>query len=175
MKSLPICVISAASAPVICGISACCARIMLTFTEPENTGPRITYGSPSIAFCTWAREMPALLCVSLTGALILRLRMPPLALISSIAISAPSRKLVPDTAPLPDTSITIGMNTVCWACAPWVCIPNASRLAATIQIALTFPSCLKSLELQDIEAHVLIGEIHQPVAVDVAIAGLQHL
>jgi hypothetical protein len=107
---------------------------MLTFTEPENTGPRITYGLPSIAFCTWARETPALLCVSLTGALILRLRMPPFALISSIAISAPSRKLVPDTAPLPETSITIGMNTVCCACAA-----NANRLAAKIQIALMFP------------------------------------
>src|ERR1051325_9954757 len=117
--------------------------------------------------------MPALLCVSLTGALILRLRMPSLALTLSIPISAPSRMLVPDTAPFPDASITIGMNTVCWACAPWVCIPNASRLAATIQIALTFPSCLKSLELQDIEAHVLIGEVHQPVAVDVGLNILQ--
>src|SRR5437016_8272556 len=74
---------SAASAPTICGTSACCARIMLTLTEPENTGPRITYGSPSIAFCTCAREVPGLLCVSDCGALILRLRMPPLALISS--------------------------------------------------------------------------------------------
>jgi hypothetical protein len=93
---------------------------------------------PSIAFCTWARDTPALLCVSLTGALILRLRMPPFALISSIAISAPSRKLVPDTAPLPETSITIGMNTVCCACAAAVA-PNASRLAARIRIALMFP------------------------------------
>src|SRR5687767_9094196 len=169
IQSLPICVISAASAPTICGISACCASSMFTFTEPENTGPRITYGLPSIAFWTWARETPALLCVSLTGALILRLRMPPLALISSMAISAPSRKLVPDTAPLPDTSITIGMNTVCCACAA-----NASRLAAKIQIALMFPS-LDSLELQDIKPRVLVCQVHEPAAIDIAVGGLQHL
>src|SRR5688500_9114176 len=174
IQSLPICVISAASAPVNCGISACCASSMFTFTEPENTGPRITYGLPSIAFCTWARETPALLCVSLTGALILRLRMPPLALISSIAISAPSRKLVPDTAPLPETSITIGMNTVCCACAAAVA-PNASRLAAKIQIALIFSPSLESLELQDIKPRVLVCQDHEAVAVDMAVGGLQHL
>ncbi len=101
---------------------------MFTLTEPENTGPRITYGSPSIAFCTCAREMPALLCVSACGALILRFRMPPFALISSIASTAPSRKLVPDTAPAPESSITIGMFTVCWADAP--AAPSA-RLMAT--------------------------------------------
>ena len=33
--------------------------------------------------------------------------MPPLALISSIARTAPSRKFVPDTAPAPDSSITL--------------------------------------------------------------------
>src|SRR6185369_14990138 len=115
---------SAASAPVICGTSACCASTMLTFTEPENTGPRITYGSLSIAFCTCAREMPGLLCVSDWGALILRFRIPPLALISSIASTAPSRKLVPDTAPAPESSITIGMFTVC--CAAALPIPSVN-------------------------------------------------
>src|SRR6185295_2375396 len=161
---------SAASAPVICGISACWARIMFTFTEPENTGPRITYGLPSIAFCTWAREMPALLCVSLTGALILRLRMTPFALISSIAISAPSRKLVPETAPEPETSITIGMNTVCCACAQ-----NAMLAASTPISAFTSPSSLESLVLQNIQARILIRQVHQPIAVDIAVSGLQHL
>src|SRR3989338_5060270 len=117
---------SAASAPVICGTSACCARIMLTFTEPEKTGPRITYGSLSIAFCTCARETPGLLCVSDCGALILRLRMPPFALISSIASTAPSRKLVPDTAPAPESSMTIGMFTVCWAAVP---VAASARIA----------------------------------------------
>src|SRR5204863_5909280 len=115
MYGLPAWVISAASAPTIWGTSANCASTMLALTEPENTGPRITYGSPSIAFCTCAREMPGLLCVSACGALILRFRMPPFALISSIASTAPSRKLVPDTAPAPESSITIGMFTVCCA------------------------------------------------------------
>src|SRR5262247_2737892 len=90
---------------------------MLTFTEPEKTGPKSTYGSPSSAFCTWARETPGLLCVSDWGASILRPRIPPLALISSIASTAPSRKLVPDTAPAPDSSMTIGIFTFCCACA----------------------------------------------------------
>src|SRR5687768_12657668 len=143
---------------------------MFTFTEPENTGPRITYGSPSIAFCTCAREMAALLCVSVTGALILRLRMPPFALISSIAISAPSRKLVPDTAPLPDTSITIGMNTVCWACA--VATPNINE--APSKVAFTSPP-LESLELQDIKPRVLVRQVHEPAAFHIAVGGLQHL
>src|SRR5262245_41748634 len=125
---------SAASAPVICGTSACCASTMLTFTEPENTGPRITYGSLSIAFCTCAREMPGLLWVSDCGALILRLRMPPFALISSIASTAPSRKLVPDTAPAPESSITIGMFTVCWAAA---LPPNNISMART-QVFIRF-------------------------------------
>src|SRR5688572_31438321 len=114
--------------------------------------------------------MPALLCVSLTGALILRLRMPPFALISSIAISAPSRKLVPDTAPLPDTSITIGMNTVCCACA----VTAPSIKAAPIQFLIA-PSSLESLVLQDIKPRVLIRQVHEAVAVDVAVGGLQHL
>src|SRR4051812_27776250 len=143
---------------------------MFTFTEPENTGPRITYGLPSIAFCTWAREMPALLWVSLTGALILRFRMPPFALISSIAISAPSRKFVPDTAPLPDTSITIGINTVSWACT--VAAPNSR--AAPIQVFM-FPLLLESLVLQDVEADVLVGHVHEPVSIDIAVGRLQHL
>src|SRR5262245_20312643 len=170
---LPICVISAASAPTICGTSACWASCMFTFTEPENTGPRITYGSPSIAFCTCAREIAALLCVSLTGALILRLRMPPLALISSIAISAPSRKLVPDTAPLPETSITIGMYTVCWACAA---VAPPSIRAAAIQFTFTFPPLgLESLVLQDIKPGVLVRQVHEAVFVDIAVGGLQLL
>src|SRR4051812_11247598 len=131
MYGLPACVMSAASAPVICGTSACWQRIMFTFTEPENTGPRITYGSESIAFCTWAREVPGLLCVSDCGALILRPRMPPLALISSMASTAPSRKLVPDTAPAPESSITIGMLTVC--CAPATPAASASDIATRLR------------------------------------------
>src|SRR5262245_42008627 len=171
---LPICVISAASAPTICGISACCASCMFTFTEPENTGPRITYGSPSIAFCTCAREIAALLCVSVTGALILRFRIPPLALISSIAINAPSRKLVPDTAPLPETSITIGMKTVSCACAA----PSASAPASKIPPWIAFISPLllsEPFELQDVKPDVLVGHVHEAVAVDIAVGGLQHL
>src|SRR4051812_37393032 len=147
---------------------------MLTFTEPENTGPRMTYGLPSIAFCTCAREIPALLCVSLTGALILRLRMPPLALISSIAISAPSRKLVPETAPLPETSITIGMNTVSWART--VMVVNAlSNKASPVQVAFISPSSLEPFVLQDVKPRVLVGQIHESIAVDIAVGGLQHL
>src|SRR5215813_2208320 len=127
---------SAASAPVICGTSACWASTMFTLTEPEKTGPRITYGSLSIAFCTCAREMPGLLCVSDCGALILRLRMPPFALISSIASTAPSRKLVPDTAPAPESSITIGMFTVCAAALPI----TAMIVAASRPLKLFIPS-----------------------------------
>src|SRR5438034_8073400 len=134
MYGLPAWVISAASAPTIWGTSANCASTMLALTEPENTGPRITYGSPSIAFCTCAREVPGLLCVSDCGALILRLRMPPLALISSIASTAPSRKLVPDTAPAPDNSMTIGMLTVC--CASTVPAPSASSNAMRLFMML---------------------------------------
>src|ERR1043165_3196256 len=89
---------------MICGISACCASIMLTLTMPEKIGPRITYGSSSIAFCICERAVPGLVCVSYCLSSILRPRMPPFALISSIAISAPSRKLVDDTAPAPDSS-----------------------------------------------------------------------
>src|SRR5262245_7524398 len=131
MYGLPACVISAASAPVICGTSACWARIMLTFTEPEKTGPKSTYGSPSSAFCTWARETPGLLCVSDWGATILRPRIPPLALISSIASTAPSRKLVPDTAPAPDSSMTIGIFTFCCAWAAPAPRQRAAARAAT--------------------------------------------
>src|SRR6266850_2961697 len=140
---LPICVMSAASAPTICGTSACCARIMLTLTEPENTGPRITYGSPSIAFCTCARDTPGLLCVSDCGALILRLRMPPLALISSIASTAPSRKLVPDTAPAPESSMTIGMFTVCCAAALPASMVSANVTRLLFMVFL--PELLRSL------------------------------
>src|SRR5215208_5216455 len=114
--------------------------------------------------------MPALLCVSLTGALILRLRIPPFALISSIAISAPSRKLVPDTAPLPETSITIGMKTVCCACAQ-----NAMLAASAPIQAFMSPSSLESLVLQDVKTGVLVRQVHEPVALDIAIGGLQHL
>src|ERR1043165_4205082 len=89
---------------MICGISACAASIADTFTMPEKIGPRITYGSSSIAFCICERAVPGLVCVSYCLSSILRPRMPPLALISSIAISAPSRKLVDDTAPAPESS-----------------------------------------------------------------------
>src|SRR3954468_22960175 len=89
---------------MIWGISACCASIMDTFTMPEKIGPRITYGSSSIAFCICERAVPGLVCVSYCLSSILRPRIPPFALISSIAISAPSRKLVDDTAPAPDSS-----------------------------------------------------------------------
>src|SRR3989442_15718310 len=113
--------------------------------------------------------MPALLCVSDCGALILRLRMPPFALISSIASSAPSRKLVPDTAPAPESSITIGMFTVCCACtgaAPSASVPAA---IAPIQIAFTSPPPLNALELQNVETRVRVGQVHQPTLVDVAV------
>src|SRR5262245_14476607 len=172
---LPICVISAASAPTICGTSACWASCMFTFTEPENTGPRITYGSPSIAFCTCAREIAALLCVSLTGALILRLRMPPLALISSIAISAPSRKLVPDTAPAPETSITIGMFTACCACADAPPSARAPAPITPIQPAFMLLSSSLTFVLQDVETRIRVGQVHQPVLVDEAVGRLDHL
>src|SRR5512138_3044947 len=115
--------------------------------------------------------MPGLLCVSLTGATMRRPRMPPLAFTSSIAISAPSRKLVPDTAPALESSMTIGMLTVCCACA--VTAPNIK--AAPSQFAFTSPSSLESLVLQDVEACVRIGQIHDPVAVDVAVGRLDHL
>src|SRR5580765_2391925 len=97
--------------------------------------------------------------------------MPPFALISSIAISAPSRKLVPETAPEPETSITIGMNTVCWACA----VTALNNKAAPIQFAFTFPSSLGSLELQDVKPGVGVGYIHQPVLVHVAVGRLDDL
>src|ERR1044072_610424 len=89
---------------MICGISDCAASIADTFTMPEKIGPRITYGSSSIAFCICERAVPGLVCVSYCLSSILRPSSPPLALISSIAIKAPSRKLVDDTAPAPDSS-----------------------------------------------------------------------
>src|SRR6185369_1754786 len=89
---------------MIIGISACAASIMLTLMMPEKIGPRITYGSSSIAFCICERAVPGLVCVSYCLSSILRPSRPPLALISSIAISAPSRKLVEETAPAPDSS-----------------------------------------------------------------------
>src|SRR5687768_9847913 len=116
--------------------------------------------------------MPALLCVSLTGALILRLRMPPFALISSIAISAPSRKLVPDTAPLPDTSMTMGMLTVCCA---WAAVAAPMTSAAAIQFAFISPSSLESLVLKNGKPHVLVGHVHQAALVHVAVGRLQDL
>src|SRR5438477_1284023 len=145
MYGLPAWVISAASAPTICGTSACCASTMLALTEPENTGPRITYGSPSIAFCTCAREMPGLLCVSACGALILRFRMPPFALISSIASTAPSRKLVPDTAPAPDSSMTIGMFTACCAAALPATIASANVTRLLFMVLLPLARLLRCL------------------------------
>jgi hypothetical protein len=75
----------------------------------------MTKGLLSSTFCTCAREVPASLWVSSKGVSILRPRIPPLALISSIANSIPSRKLVPDTAPAPDSSRMAGMYTVDWA------------------------------------------------------------
>src|SRR5438552_7287704 len=60
--------------------------------------------------------------------------MPPLALISSMASTAPSRKFVPDTAPAPDSSMTIGMLTVC--CASAVPAPSASSNAMRLFMVL---------------------------------------
>src|SRR5437762_833268 len=56
MYGLPAWVISAASAPTICGTSACCASAMLALTEPENTG--ITQaGNPYIFRTSFGQQM----------------------------------------------------------------------------------------------------------------------
>src|SRR5882672_9895034 len=125
--------------------------------------------------------MPGLLCVSDCGALILRPRMPPLALISSIASTAPSRKFVPETAPAPDSSITIGMFTVCCAPAGAAAQASAADANAPIQAFLMVPSSSldvkrsRALELKNIQAGIRVRQEHEPVPVDVAVCRLDHL
>src|SRR5262245_7332519 len=106
---------------------------MLTLTMPEKLGPRITYGSSSIAFCICERAATGLVCVSYCLSSILRPSRPPLALISSIAIAAPSRKLVEDTAPAPDNSpMNAKLTGPDWATAPVATI--VASAAASIAI-----------------------------------------
>src|SRR5262245_60811857 len=85
--------------------------------------------------------------------------MPPFALISSMAITAPSRKFVPDTAPAPDSSITIGMFTVCCACT--AAAPNASAAAVnTTAVFMVYSSLelLRFLGLLRLGADVVFHE-----------------
>ena len=106
MYGLPSVVSSAASPPTNCGISAFFTMSSVTLTLPERIGPKITYGSPSIAFCICARATPGLVCVSYRVRSSFCLSTPPLALSSSTARITPSRKLPPDGASGPEISPT---------------------------------------------------------------------
>src|SRR6185295_18271945 len=115
MYGLPSVVSSAASPPTNCGICVSFTISRVTLTLPERIGPKIMYGSPSMAFCICARATPGLVCVSYKVSASFCLRTPPFALISSTARITPSRKLPPDGASGPDISPTYATFT--WASA----------------------------------------------------------
>ena len=93
---------------------------MLTRIEPEKTGPMTTYAPSSTALTASALAICGCDCVSLAMYSILRPRIPPAALISFTASFTPSLKLVPDVAPVPDSSTSPKILTDwVWANSGW--------------------------------------------------------
>src|SRR5438876_626010 len=115
---------------------------MLTRIEPEKTGPITTYAPSSMAFTARAFATCGCDCVSLDAYSTLRPRMPPAALISFTASFTPSLKLVPDVAPVPDSSISPTILTD-WA---WASSGSASaRLRKKAEIRVMEPMELTTL------------------------------
>src|SRR5450631_3094345 len=131
---------SAASPPMICAIPASAASGAVTLTDPEERGPRRTYGSLSGALWTGARTTPGLDCESAWVTSSLRPRTPPLALISSIARSIPFFQLVPTVAPPPDSSATLASLMGAPDCANAAPVKTvASKTLAKIAGFIRFP------------------------------------
>src|SRR5438067_3761485 len=148
MYGFPCCVIAAASPPVKFGMPARFVSAMLTTIEPEKTGPITTYAPSSTAFTARAFATCGCDCVSLDVYSILRPRMPPAALISFTASFTPSLKLVPEVAPVPESStrpkILTGplcAKSGCTSAAP----STSTEKARAIHIFIVPPLSEKSL------------------------------
>src|SRR5436190_11184021 len=171
MYGLPSVVSSAASPPTNCGISAFFTMSSVTLTLPERIGPKIMYGSPSIAFCICARATPGLVCVSYKVRSSFCFSTPPLALISSTARITPSRKLPPDGASGPEISPTYATLT----CANATPHTSIAKSANTHLTGFMDPSSAETLsragEAAEPSDH-LLG--HLRLATEIEVIALRH-
>src|SRR5437867_3629106 len=171
MLGFPFWTTSTDSEPLICGMPACRATSMLATVLELYTVPMMASGRSLMALRITATDVGGSDWVSMTSVSSRRPMTPPALLMSSTARSTPSRHIVPEGAPPPVISATMASFKA--SCVDPTCAIATTAITAT-------PSAITvrmsgSLELQDGEAGVGVGQVHEPVPVDVAVGGLDHL